>query len=326
MADVIVLLSTRPQWESVSAAIFSCNDPKDARKKLEEVGIVTMEPEGLRQLITPDKVAAAIEFTKLNGQAIFQQVRKDKDGKFERDDDDQGRLVMDIGKGGQRWQAHLSKPKRQAMKGAGEGEEGEEGDGEEEGDEGEDEEGGGAGEMVSSHKRSMAAFEKLLPLKLFGAKVLVPIKRGNEVVQKAVMLVNHPGQDGDPPVGEQCFHIDLESNRKGLVSIVPLEPVSLLVSPNSHKAVSSYTAMREAGDKKLTEAQVMRFITAARPVRVEMEPGQVILLHGNTVHAGDAGRPGKWSPRLHYYLTAGAIDNETTPVEGIGRRFAALFR
>ena len=48
-------------------------------------------------------------------------------------------------------------------------------------------------------------------------------------------------------------------------------------------------------------------------------------MKASKVHAGDAGSLGEWSPRVHFYATRGAIDNETSPIEHVLPLFAKLF-
>lgn len=55
--------------------------------------------------------------------------------------------------------------------------------------------------------------------------------------------------------------------------------------------------------------------------RLLMQPGQVILLHGNTVHAGDVGKEGEegkqWTPRIHCYVQANIVFNATHPIAAL---------
>ena len=50
-------------------------------------------------------------------------------------------------------------------------------------------------------------------------------------------------------------------------------------------------------------------------VRVHIEPGYVLVMDGNTVHAGDKGVKGKLSPRMHTYVQRSQPGDSTVPVE-----------
>ncbi|GIL93523.1 hypothetical protein Vretifemale_20910 [Volvox reticuliferus] len=47
-------------------------------------------------------------------------------------------------------------------------------------------------------------------------------------------------------------------------------------------------------------------------LRLRMHPGQMVLLDGNTIHAGDAGKPNSWSPRLQVYAHSKKVINTTS--------------
>ena len=49
--------------------------------------------------------------------------------------------------------------------------------------------------------------------------------------------------------------------------------------------------------------------------RLVLQPGQALFVHGNTVHAGDAGKEDCWIPRLHMYVLPGQVKDRTYPVE-----------
>ncbi|GLC47442.1 hypothetical protein PLESTM_002074700 [Pleodorina starrii] len=119
-------------------------------------------------------------------------------------------------------------------------------------------------------------------------------------------------------------HVDLAPGVSGFVGFLPLEPVSVLVSPGSHTAVQLYHKLKEA-QPQVPDEGIMLSVSAPKMVRMHMKPGQIVLLHVNTVHAGDAGVLNTWSPRIHFYVYQGSVDNETHPVEPMGSLFAALF-
>ncbi|GLC61235.1 hypothetical protein PLESTB_001734000 [Pleodorina starrii] len=92
----------------------------------------------------------------------------------------------------------------------------------------------------------------------------------------------------------------------------------------SHTAVQLYHKLKEA-QPQVPDEGIMLSVSAPKMVRMHMKPGQIVLLHVNTVHAGDAGVLNTWSPRIHFYVYQGSVDNETHPVEPMGSLFAALF-
>ncbi|GLC42294.1 hypothetical protein PLESTM_001317900 [Pleodorina starrii] len=332
--------------ESVPAAMFKCEDIKQARSYLEMAGVVTLELPELKELLEriPDAAEVATQLCRLKGEPIFQELRCNGDGSYCHDETDEGRLLMDYGTGGQRWMVNLQRPSMPAARHAAGGstgrgksgsEMGEEGGGEEKEDGGEEEEDGGEedagegaegseGEREASLKKAIMLYERLLPIRSFGYHYLRKVARSGESVQKAVVLANHPGKPGDPPVGVQATHVDLAPGVGGFVGFMPLAPVSVLVSPGSHVAVQLYHKLREA-QPQVPEKGIMLSVSAPKMVRMHMKPGQIVLLHVNTVHAGDAGVLNTWSPRIHFYVYRGSVDNETHPVEAMGPLFAALF-
>ena len=66
----------------------------------------------------------------------------------------------------------------------------------------------------------------------------------------------------------------------------------------------------------------MRTLPTHKICRLVVQPGQALFLHGNTVHAGDAGRVDGWTPHLHMYVQPGKVKDRTTPVEAMHKGFA----
>jgi hypothetical protein len=347
----------------VPAKVYQCENPKKARPHLELHGVTTLELEELKSMITGPTASSVIEFCELVGGPIFNEATRTGEGNIPRDGNDEGRYLLSPGEGGQRWQAPLSKPKKpvpvdrgdvrveagQGEAGEGEGadtaggshggqeeEEAEEGgDGEQE--EGEEEEKGGqeeqgGGRMAAAEKRltrelyerACELLEGIEPLKKLIMQALKDATLKGEKVQKGVALINRPGS---PPLRAQLIHTDLSVGRQGFVAIVVLEPCSVLVSPGSHSAVRQYKGLLGSDVQlhKAREADALASVAVPKLLRVQMEPGQVLLLHGNTVHAGDAAVGDRKSPRLHFYVQKGKVDNETNPLFPLGKRFAAKF-
>ena len=64
----------------------------------------------------------------------------------------------------------------------------------------------------------------------------------------------------------------------------------------------------------------MHAVPAHKLLRLQMVPGQIVLLHGHAVHAGDAVILGAWAPYIYFYMK-----QDTHPAESFGRLFAAMF-
>ncbi|GIM11607.1 hypothetical protein Vretimale_15103, partial [Volvox reticuliferus] len=62
-----------------------------------------------------------------------------------------------------------------------------------------------------------------------------------------------------------------------------------------------------------------------RVLRLRMRPGQIVLLDGNTIHAGDAGQPDSWSTRLQVSAHSKKSSNTIWPIEGMHHAFARKF-
>ena len=139
-----------------------------------------------------------------------------------------------------------------------------------------------------------------------------------------MVLINLPGKEGDEPVGMQSIHTDLLPLRQGFVGLLGLFRYSVLVSPMSHHSIRTLATL-EKMNPNATESDLVSMVSAPKLVRLMIEPGQLVLLHGNTVHAGDAGSLGEWAPRMHFYATRGVMDNETSPIEHVHPLFAKLF-
>ena len=144
-------------------------------------------------------------------------------------------------------------------------------------------------------------------------------------VQNTMVLVN---ELVEPPVGIQCLHSDLPPFEPGFVGLLlGLSRYTLLVSPGSHWAVQMHQSLMDQRSEQgnISEEDIMFMIAVPKLVRLVIEPGQLVLLHGNTVHAGDAGSAGDMVPRMHFYATKTSVCNETQPVVGLGPLFEALF-
>ena len=188
-------------------------------------------------------------------------------------------------------------------------------------------EGGGSVKMSSgTGQRLMADAKKskeLQPLLLAVSKVIAPIAAHLGVTeQKSVVLVN---KTGPQPVGTQAFHTDTDAGVPGFIAILPFqEKTTMLVACGSRWAVHLAGSRQEKDG--VTDEEIAAGIPKWTVARLVMEPGQLVLLDGNTVHAGDAGAPGQTSVRLHWYFMKEPLDNATYPITMLGKVFASLFK
>ena len=143
-------------------------------------------------------------------------------------------------------------------------------------------------------------------------------------VKQPVILVNVQ-REGEAPVQRQSLHVDLSEKQKGFVAIVPLEEgVTLLIAPGSGSAVRNF---RRLGDSERLSDKALAYLFPETPViRLELELGMMVLLSGDTVHAGDSGVDGKRSLRMHWYVMNSDVENSTYLVEQFGKEIAVKFR
>ncbi|PNH05728.1 hypothetical protein TSOC_007988 [Tetrabaena socialis] len=103
-------------------------------------------------------------------------------------------------------------------------------------------------------------------------------------------------------------HIGLGPGSKGFVAIVPLVRANVLVAPGSRQHVLMGERLNELWENASNNeerAEVVQVVLDTIPechlVRLEVEPGQILFIDGNTVHAGDAAIPEETPLRLHFY-------------------------
>ena len=130
----------------------------------------------------------------------------------------------------------------------------------------------------------------------------------------AHVLVNVQGP-GQEPVGTQPLHMDLPPSRLGYVVILSLsDDFTLLVCPGSHNDVR-----RRWCSEHLSEEAFAATMSSSPLVRLKIPRGWVVVMDGNLVHAGDAGKPSSASPRVHWYIQGGRPVDNTVPAESLGR-------
>jgi hypothetical protein len=115
--------------------------------------------------------------------------------------------------------------------------------------------------------------------------------------------------------------------------IVAVERCTVLVVPFSHHmveglgwmtakageaaAADAATAGPSAGPSAAEEADetlASLLPPSTKPTRIHLDPGQLVVMHGYLVHAGDAGEPGETALRVHFYTEtpAGLAPHPTT--------------
>lgn len=132
----------------------------------------------------------------------------------------------------------------------------------------------------------------------------------------------------DGLAGIQHLHTDQQPGSPGYVMLAALDnTATLVVCLKSHKAVASWFESTDEHSKHAAaqEAQFLALCEEYTPVRIKLEPGYVYVMDANLVHAGDAGKPGQYSPRLHYYMITDELANETFILNSQGGEFAAKF-
>ena len=252
-------------------------------------------------MVTVEVAAAATTYGREYGEAIFQAPKKGPNGEYLRDMDDDGRFLMTYGEGGQRWMAAFERITPTPMN-------------------------NDQNEMDMAACKMKETLHNVLDVVIDRATDIVKgvIGKNCYKVHKTVVMVNHPGKEGDEPVGMQAIHTDLVPLRNGFVGFLGLSRYYVLVSPMSHHAIRTFETLRKK-NPLLQDSDLLRLVGAPKLVRLLIEPGQIVLVHGNTVHAGDAGIRGEWAPRVHFYATKGMVDNETCPIENANPLLANLF-
>jgi hypothetical protein len=145
-------------------------------------------------------------------------------------------------------------------------------------------------------------------------------------IQSPVVLINTQ-EVGQPPVSAQDFHVDIPPTSPatpGFVAIMAMESdVTLLVMPYSGIAVRDFIGFKNGCstlDQKLPE-----LFPKFKAIRVKLKVGHILLLNGDTVHAGDCGVDGKHGLRIHWYAQADEVLNETFTIEQFGDGFGERF-
>jgi hypothetical protein len=116
---------------------------------------------------------------------------------------------------------------------------------------------------------------------------------------KAALIRNRTPDGGLKPT-IQYPHNDygLRLGYNGVAVVVAVERVTLWVYPCSHHAVQGLGEARTAAER----AEALDWAPTTGWQRVTLEPGEVFVMHGHLIHAGDMGQPGESAVRLHLYM------------------------
>lgn len=132
------------------------------------------------------------------------------------------------------------------------------------------------------------------------------------------------------PVCRQGWHTDHAEDQWGVVAIGAVQKTSLLVFPGSAAEIREFQRLeRLVTQNKIAEAELEAWLRgrAFKALRLVLQPGDMVFMTGDTIHAGDRGTNGSRSMRMHWYITQStAKDNSTTHLEHYGESFKKCFR
>lgn len=147
-------------------------------------------------------------------------------------------------------------------------------------------------------------------------------------IQPPNMLVNVQNE-GQQPVSKQSWHVDLCEDQRGLVAIGAVERATLLVFPGSRAEVQEFLRLEKlVADEKIKKTELVALLRSRRfeAVRVVMEPGDLLFMTGDTIHAGDRGVERESSIRIHWYIMEGDTGNSTMHLKHFGSDFERCFQ
>lgn len=144
-----------------------------------------------------------------------------------------------------------------------------------------------AANAVSNMDKQMRAWLNKVVIKRWVAPVSV---------QGGVIISNDPKK----PPGGQSLHVDLKEVL-GLAAFWGLDSFALNVVDGSDKYVAKAEAMLAKG---MSAEEVATALPQLQVEQVQINAGEIVLMHGFTVHGGAKGVAGKVSLRAHWYLQA----------------------
>lgn len=114
------------------------------------------------------------------------------------------------------------------------------------------------------------------------------------------------GITGNPQVPHVDFPCSYNVDELLRVAIVALEAFSLYVYPFSHTLMRSMMEEHgpdfQTGSTEEIDARIAQSISMQIPIRLDVQPGEIIIFDGYLVHAGTEGMCGESRLRLHLYL------------------------
>ena len=114
-------------------------------------------------------------------------------------------------------------------------------------------------------------------------------------LESGALLLNDPDS---PPRRRQAWHMDVPASSHSLSVIVPLATVQLDYANGSHRILRSAARL-----VRHAEGDSIPFLPMNdRPSRRTFDHGDVIVFHGNLIHAGAPGIRHQASPRFHWYV------------------------
>jgi hypothetical protein len=142
-------------------------------------------------------------------------------------------------------------------------------------------------------------------------------------VQSMVCIISEPtdAQGRAKPGGPQVLHCDVEPGEDSCAVIAALENnTTLLVVPFSS------SVMQGAGILEDVEWEDLAPMVPHFPlIRLRLQRGDLFVMNGNLIHAGDQGQPGRRTPRFHWYIQGNNVDDVTFPVLMMGDAIESRF-
>jgi ectoine hydroxylase-related dioxygenase (phytanoyl-CoA dioxygenase family) len=129
------------------------------------------------------------------------------------------------------------------------------------------------------------------------------------------------GTTGNPQVPHVDFPCSYNADELLRVAIVALEKFSLYVYPYSHTLMRSMMALHgpnfTTGSTVEIDVEIAQSMSMQIPLRLDVEPGEIIIFDGYLVHAGTEGMSGASRLRLHLYLQS--LQNKVTVMSSCGK-------
>lgn len=266
------------------------------------MGLAVVKPAELEQLITPQLRAAKAHLGQVFGAPVFHLPWRNNQGQVVR----RGKVAR-LGCGTeQRCQFHFLKELDPAIM-----------------------------KRLSAAERQQVEQEVEL-VRAFNTELEAALKESLELsstdeLQSPVILVTKSGATvrvGSVEADEaqvcdmQAVHCDVRPGREDYkVVITAVHPnTTVVVQAFSHHAIlstSTYSRLLEE-DPAAFDSMFGHLCGRFRLVRVELQPGEVLVLHGNTLHAGDRGRQGTVLERIHHYIQDAAAAAAVSDNDGAG--------